>query len=59
MFINSLSVDGASGETVVAIVDVSFKDETGTPRFLITWSLVEEDGSWKLDEVLSAEEQDG
>jgi hypothetical protein len=36
-------------------VDVSFVDNTGTPRFLIVWSLVKEGGQWKLDEQLSAQ----
>ena len=34
-----------------ASVDVSFEDDTGTPRFLLSWDLIEEDGQWKLDEV--------
>jgi ketosteroid isomerase-like protein len=47
--INSLKVEKVSGNTATATVDVSFKDKTGTPRFLITWDLVKEGGSWKLD----------
>jgi hypothetical protein len=30
-------------------------DNTGTPRFLIVWSLVKEGEQWKLDEQLSAQ----
>ncbi len=52
---NSVVVVEVSEGTATATVDVSFQDNTGTPRFVITWSLVEEDGEWKLDEVLSAE----
>lgn len=37
--VNSLEVDEVSAETATATVDVSFEDKTGTPRFLITWSL--------------------
>jgi hypothetical protein len=36
-------------------VDVSFVDNTGTPRFVIVWSLVKEGGRWKLDSQLSAQ----
>jgi hypothetical protein len=47
--INSLEVEEVSGNTATATVDVSFKDKSGTPRFLLTWNLVKEGGSWKLD----------
>jgi hypothetical protein len=53
--INSLKVDEVLGTTATATVDVSFVDNTGTPRFLIVWSLVREGGQWKLDEQLSAQ----
>jgi hypothetical protein len=53
--INSLEVDEVLGATATATVDVSFVDNTGTPRFLIVWSLVKEGGQWKLDEQLSAQ----
>jgi hypothetical protein len=36
-------------------VDVGFEDNTGTPRFLITWELVQEGGEWKLNEQVSAQ----
>jgi eukaryotic-like serine/threonine-protein kinase len=52
--INSLEVEEVLGTTATATVDVSFMDDTGTPRFLIVWSLVKEGGQWKLDEQLSA-----
>jgi hypothetical protein len=52
--INSLEVDRVEGETATATVDVSFEDNTGTPRFLITWNLVKvEGGGWKLNKALS------
>ena len=53
--INSLEVEEVLGTTATATVDVSFMDNTGTPRFLIVWSLVKEGGRWKLDEQLSAQ----
>jgi eukaryotic-like serine/threonine-protein kinase len=53
--INSLEVDEVLGTTATATVDVSFVDNTGTPRFLIVWGLVKEGGQWKLDEQLSAQ----
>jgi hypothetical protein len=53
--INSLEVEEVLGTTATATVDVSFMDDTGTPRFLIVWSLVKEGGQWKLDEQLSAQ----
>jgi class 3 adenylate cyclase len=52
--INSLEVDEVSGNPATATVDVSFEDNTGTPRFLITWNLIREDGRWKLNEQASA-----
>ena len=53
--IHSLTVDEVLGSTATATVDVSFVDSTGTPRFVIVWSLVKEDGAWKLDEQISAQ----
>lgn len=54
--VNSVEVDEVSENSANATVDVSFEDNTGSPRFLITWSLVKEDGEWKLDDVSTAEE---
>lgn len=51
--IHSLRVDEVLGTT--ATVDVSFVDNTGTPRFVILWGLVKEGGQWKLDEQISAQ----
>jgi len=57
--VNSVEVGEVSEDgTFTATVDVSFEDETGTPSFVIEWALVEEDGRWKLDEVLSSSEGD-
>jgi serine/threonine protein kinase len=53
--IHSLTVDEVLETTATATVDVSFVDNTGTPRFVIVWSLVKEDGQWKLDSQLSAQ----
>jgi eukaryotic-like serine/threonine-protein kinase len=53
--IHSLRVDEVLGTTATATVDVSFVDNTGTPRFLIVWGLVKEGGQWKLDEQFSAQ----
>lgn len=53
--IHSLKVNEVSGDTASATVDVSFEDDTGTPRFRITWNLVKESGRWKLNEQSSAE----
>ena len=53
--IHSLTVDEMSATTATATVDVSFVDNTGTPRFVIVWSMVKEDGQWKLDEQISAQ----
>jgi hypothetical protein len=52
--IHSLTVDEVSGTTATATVDVSFVDNTGTPRFVIVWGLVKEGGAWKLDQQFSA-----
>lgn len=30
---------------------VSFEDNTGNPRFLITWHLARENEGWKLNKV--------
>jgi serine/threonine protein kinase len=53
--IRSLTVDEVLGTSATATVDVSFVDKTGTPRFVIVWSLVQEGGRWKLDSQLSAQ----
>jgi eukaryotic-like serine/threonine-protein kinase len=53
--IHSLTVDEVSSTMATATVDVSFVDNTGTPRFVIVWSLVQEGGRWKLDSQLSAQ----
>jgi tRNA A-37 threonylcarbamoyl transferase component Bud32 len=53
--IYSIEVNEVSGYTAVATVDVSFEDNTGTPRFSITWELVQEGGEWKLNEQVSAQ----
>jgi eukaryotic-like serine/threonine-protein kinase len=55
--IHSLTVDEVSGTTATATVDVSFVDNTGTPRFVIVWGLLEEGGQWKLDEQFSAQRE--
>jgi hypothetical protein len=53
--IHSLTVDEVLGTTATATVDVSFVDNTGTPRFVIVWGLVKEGGQWKLDQQFSAQ----
>ena len=53
--IHSLQVDEVLGTTATATVDVSFVDNTGTPRFLIVWGLVKEGGQWKLDRQYSSQ----
>ena len=53
--IHSLTVEEVSGMTATATVDVSFVDNTCTPRFFIVWGLVKEGGQWKLDEQFSAQ----
>jgi hypothetical protein len=53
--IHSLTVEEVSGRRASATVDVSFVDNTGTPRFEIGWGLVKEGGRWKLDEQFSAQ----
>jgi tRNA A-37 threonylcarbamoyl transferase component Bud32 len=55
--IHLLTVDEVLGTTATATVDVSFVDNTGTPRFVIVWSLVKEGGQWKLDEQISAQRE--
>jgi eukaryotic-like serine/threonine-protein kinase len=55
--IHSLTVDQVAGTTATATVDVSFVDNTGTPRFVIVWSLVKENGQWKLDAQISAQRE--
>jgi Domain of unknown function (DUF4352) len=53
--IHSLTVHEVLGATATASVDVSFVDNTGTPRFVIMWGLMKEGGEWKLDEQISAQ----
>ena len=53
--IHSLTVEEVSGMTATATVDVSFVDNTGTPRFVIVWGLLKDVGQWKLDEQFSAQ----
>jgi hypothetical protein len=53
--IHSLRVDQVLDTTATATVDVSFVDNTGTPRFVIVWGLVKEGGQWKLDGQISAQ----
>jgi serine/threonine-protein kinase len=53
--IHSLQVEEVLGTTATATVDVSFVDNTGTPRFVIVWGLVKEDGQWKLDRQFSSQ----
>jgi eukaryotic-like serine/threonine-protein kinase len=53
--IHSLQVGEVLGATATATVDVSFVDNTGMPRFVIVWGLVQEGGAWKLDEQISAQ----
>jgi hypothetical protein len=53
--IHSLTVDEVLGTTATATVDVSFVDNTGTPRFVIVWGLIKKGGQWKLDSQLSAQ----
>jgi hypothetical protein len=53
--INYLDVTYADGITAAATVDVTFQNDTGAPRFLVTWILTKQDGAWKLDEQTSAE----
>ncbi len=53
--IHYLTVDEVLGTTATATVDVSFVDNTGTPRFVIVWGLVKEEGQWKLDQQFSAQ----
>jgi eukaryotic-like serine/threonine-protein kinase len=55
--IHSLTVDEVLGTTATATVEVSFIDNTGTPRFVIVWSLVKEGGQWKLDAQISAQRE--
>jgi hypothetical protein len=55
--IHSLTVDEVLAGTATATVDVSFVDNNGTPRFVITWGLVKEGGEWKLDEQISAQSE--
>jgi len=52
--INYLDVTYADGITAAATVDVTFQNDTGARRFLVTWILTKQDGAWKLDEQTSA-----
>ncbi len=51
--INSLGVDEVRGDTATVTADVSFEDNTGDPRFLVTWHLVRENEEWKLNKAFS------
>jgi tetratricopeptide (TPR) repeat protein len=55
--VNSIEVaqvEGEEDETTTATVDIRFEDNTGTPRFLVDWSLIRgEDEKWKLNKELS------
>jgi hypothetical protein len=42
-------VTGIFDGKAIAYVDVTFKDITGTPQFTGTWTLVKENGQWKLN----------
>jgi tetratricopeptide (TPR) repeat protein len=54
--VNSLEVAEVDHETATATVDVTFEDNSGTPRFLITWDLVKDkDGNWKLNKEVSTQ----
>jgi eukaryotic-like serine/threonine-protein kinase len=53
--IHSFTVDEVLGTMATATVDVSFVDNTGTPRFVIVWSLAKEGGQWKLDSQISSQ----
>jgi len=54
--VNSLEVAEVEDETATATVDVTFDDNSGTLRFLITWNLVKvEDGNWKLNKPVSTQ----
>jgi hypothetical protein len=50
--IDSLEVEDVSGNTATAAVEVAITDKTGTHHFQITWSLLKEDGRWKLDKQI-------
>lgn len=54
--VHSVEVTSISDSTAQANVDVSFEDNSGSPNFLLEWSLVQEDGEWKLDELLEGEQ---
>jgi hypothetical protein len=46
--VNALGVAEVDDETATATVDVTFEENSGIPRFLITWDLVKaKDGNWK------------
>lgn len=49
--IHSVQVEKVSGSEAEATVDVEFEDNTGTPRFEISWSLIRSSDGWKLDEI--------
>jgi hypothetical protein len=58
--IHSVEVTEANQDTATATVDVSFEDNTiGTSRYVFTWSLVNENGEWKLDQQLWWEQLSG
>lgn len=51
--VNDVNVEAVSGST--ATVDVSFRDKTGTPRFVLTWDMIRDGGGWKLDSQTSGQ----
>jgi len=53
--INYLDVTYADGITAAATVDVTFQDDTGAPRFLVTCILTKQNGARKLVRQTSAE----
>lgn len=53
--IHSVQVEEVSGSEAEATVDVEFEDNTGTPRFEISWALVQSSDGWKLDEITDSE----
>jgi hypothetical protein len=54
--IHPVTVNKVSGKGASATVDVTFQDKYGTSHFELVWSLVKEDGQWKLDRQLDSDE---
>jgi hypothetical protein len=50
-----LKLNSVSGDKASAAVDVTSQDNTGNPRFPLTWDLVKENGQWKLDDQAPGE----